>query len=106
MKYVYLNLSIVFNVASYLVYKSISNKQQSAIWFLIFAMGLLLGALNVFFFTKAIKDMRLSIAYPIFSGACIFAIVIFSYSIFGEKINIINAVGAVLVTAGIVLLSN
>ena len=69
-------------------------------------MGLLLGALNVFFFTKAIKDMRLSIAYPIFSGACIFTIVIFSYSIFGEKINIINAVGAVLVTAGIVLLSN
>jgi multidrug transporter EmrE-like cation transporter len=74
MKYIYLNLSIALNVASYLVYKSISNKQQSAAWFLIFTMGLLLGGLNVFFFTKALKYIRLNIAYPIFSGACIFII--------------------------------
>jgi multidrug transporter EmrE-like cation transporter len=106
MKYIYLNLSIALNVASYLVYKSISNIQQSAAWFLIFTMGLLLGGLNVFFFTKALKYIRLNIAYPIFSGACIFIIVIFSYVLFGEKISTINMIGAVLVTAGIVLLSN
>jgi len=27
--------------------------------------------LNVYFFTKSLKDISLSIAYPVFSGACI-----------------------------------
>ena len=80
MKYIFLNLSIAFNVASYIVYKSIAGKPQSTIWFTIFSIGLLLGGLNVFFFTKALKDIQLSIAYPIFSGACIFIIIFLSIS--------------------------
>jgi len=106
MRYGYLILSIAFNVASYLLYKSISNKQSDLFWVLIFLSGLILGGINVLFFTRALKEIKLSIAYPVFSGACIFFIVLFSNVIFGEKINAINMAGAVVVAAGIAMMSN
>jgi multidrug transporter EmrE-like cation transporter len=106
MKYVYLFLSVAFNVASYLLYKSISNRQGGIFWFIIFASGLILGGINVLFFTKALKDIELSIAYPVFSGACIFFMVLLSHVIFGERISIINMVGAIVVVVGIALMSN
>jgi multidrug transporter EmrE-like cation transporter len=79
MRYVYLFLSVAFNVASYLLYKSISNKQSDVFWFTLFGSGLILGGVNILFFTKALKDINLSIAYPVFSGACIFSMVILSH---------------------------
>ncbi len=65
MKYIYLFLSVAFNVVSYLVYKSISNKPGGLLWNVLFASGLILGGINVLFFTKALKDIPLSVAYPI-----------------------------------------
>jgi multidrug transporter EmrE-like cation transporter len=106
MKYVYLFLSVAFNVVQYLLYKSIVNKESSILWVVIFASGLILGGINVLFFTKALKDIQLSIAYPIFSGACIFFMVLLSHVIFGERISVINMVGAIVVTVGIALMSN
>lgn len=106
MKYVFLFLSVAFNVASYLLYKSISDKQDSVFWYAIFTSGLIFGCINVFLFTKALKDIPLSIAYPVFSGGCIFFMVLLSYVIFGEKISAVNMVGAVVVAVGIALMSN
>ena len=106
MRYVYLFLSVAFNVASYLLYKSISNKQGDILWFVIFASGLILGGINVLFFTRALKDIQLSIAYPVFSGACIFFMVLLSHVIFGERISVVNMVGAIVVAVGIALMSN
>jgi len=106
MKYFYLFLSVAFNVVSYLLYKSISNKQSDFLWFMVFVSGLIIGGINVLFFTKALKNIDLSIAYPIFSGACIFFMAIFSHFIFGEKITVINMVGAIIIIAGIALMSN
>ncbi len=105
MRHVYLFLSVAFNVASYLLYKSISRKPGNTLWLIVFSSGLILGSINVLFFTKALKDMKLSIAYPVFSGACIFFMMILSYVIFGEKISVINMVGAAVVVVGIALLS-
>ncbi len=105
MSYLYLSLSVLFNIVSYMLYKGISNKSQDFHWYLIFSLGLLLGIVNVFFFTKSLKNISLSIAYPIFSGACIMLIMFFSYLIFREKINTYNLVGAVVVIIGIALLS-
>jgi multidrug transporter EmrE-like cation transporter len=105
MKYVYLFLSVAFNVASYLLYKSIANKQGDILWIIVFALGLILGGINVLFFTKALKNIDLSIAYPIFSGACIFFMVTLSRVIFGERMSAINMVGAVVVVVGIALMS-
>lgn len=74
-------------------------------WYVVFIFGLILGAINVFFFTKALKDMSLSIAYPIFSGACIFFMALLSHFFFGERVTAINMIGAALVVAGIALIS-
>jgi len=86
--------------------KSISNKQNDILWFILFALGLILGGINILFFTKALKDINLSIAYPVFSGACIFFMVILSHLIFGEKISGINMVGACVIVVGIALMSD
>jgi multidrug transporter EmrE-like cation transporter len=105
MKYIYLFLSISFNVASYLLYKSISNKPSGILWTAIFGTGLALGAINVFFFTKALKDIQLSIAYPVFSGGCIFLMALLSHAIFGERMAAIHIVGAAVIVLGIALMS-
>ena len=106
MRYVYLFLSVAFNVASYLLYKSLANKQSDIFWFILFASGLILGGINILFFTKALKDINLSIAYPVFSGACMFFMVILSHLIFGEKISVVNMAGAFVIVVGIALMSN
>ncbi len=106
MKYVYLFLSIAFNVLSYIVYKSIANKEGNFLWFAIFSLGLILGGINILFFTKALKNINLSIAYPVFSGTSILLMVVLSHLIFGEKISGINMAGAVVIIAGIALISH
>ena len=106
MKYLYLSLSVAFNVASYLLYKTISHKENDVFWVMIFALGLALGIVNVFFFTKALKDINLSIAYPVFSGGCIFFMAILSRYLFGEKITVMNMNGALVIVVGIALMSN
>ncbi len=105
MSYLYLAMSVAFNVASYLVYKSISDKEHDLFWSVMFLAGLLLGAINIFLFTKALKQINFAIAYPIFSGACIAMIVILSSLIFREKLTIYNIIGAVAVVIGIVFLT-
>jgi multidrug transporter EmrE-like cation transporter len=92
-------------VASYLVYKSIAQKPHNLSWSAIFIFGLILGGVNVYLFIKALKSINLSIAYPIFSGACLALMMISSHFIFGEKISGINIVGAIVIFGGIVLLS-
>lgn len=106
MRYVYLFLAVAFNVVSYLLYKSISDKQGGLLWLVVFGSGLVLGGINVLFFTKALKDIPLSIAYPVFSGACIFFMALLSHLMFGEKMSAVNMVGAAVVVVGIALMSN
>ena len=106
MRYIYLFLSIAFNVASYLLYKSISNKPGGILWISIFATGLILGGINVFFFTKSLKEIQLSIAYPLFSGGCIFLMALLSHVIFGERIGTVHAIGAAAIVLGIALMSS
>jgi multidrug transporter EmrE-like cation transporter len=105
MKYLYLLLSIGFNVASYTLYKGISNRQSSVLWYLLLLFGLTLGGINVIFFTKALKGIQLNVAYPVFSGACILSIALISSFMFGERISYTNIAGAVVVVIGITLLS-
>jgi len=105
-KYTYLTLSVAFNVASYLMYKSIANKQGGLLWIGLFAAGLALGGINVLFFTKTLKEIQLSIAYPVFSGACIFLMAVLSHALFGERMSGVHMVGAAVIVAGIALMSN
>ncbi len=101
MKYLYLFLAVGFNAAAYMIFKSISTKQNGILWFGLFSIGLILGAINVFLFTKALKHLSLAIAYPIFSGASIALITLASYLIFGERISLTNIFGAGVIIVGI-----
>jgi len=105
MRFAYLGLAIAFNVAAYIVFKAISLRPHDSIWAAFFALGLALGAINVFFFTIALKELRLVVAYPVFAGASISAIVLASAWLFAERFTPINAVEAALVVAGIVALT-
>jgi multidrug transporter EmrE-like cation transporter len=105
LRYLFLFLSIAFNVTSYLLYKYIAQREIDFSWTLLFSFGLILGGINVWFFTKALKDITLSITYPIFSGGCIFLMVILSHLFFGERISLINMAGAGVIVLGIALMS-
>jgi multidrug transporter EmrE-like cation transporter len=58
------------------------------------------------FFTKALKDIPLSVAYPVFSGGCIFLMALFSHILFAERISATHIVGAAVIVVDIALMSN
>jgi multidrug transporter EmrE-like cation transporter len=66
----YLGLAgaVAFNIASYLVYKSIADAAPH-VWWPKFTVGLMLGGTNAFLFARSIKAIPLSVAYPVFTGA-------------------------------------
>lgn len=104
MKYAFLALAVAFNVGSYVVFKTISGKPHGLLWAALFAAGLALGAMNVFFFTVALRELRLAVAYPALSGVSIALVVLLSGWYFGEEITTANLAGAVLVVLGVVFL--
>jgi multidrug transporter EmrE-like cation transporter len=104
-KYIYLSLAVLFNVAGYMIFKAISIRQEDFVWFLSFTTALALGAVNVFFFTKALRDINFAVAYPAFSGASITLVVLVSAVIFSERIQPINLLGSATVVIGIFLLT-
>ena len=105
MNYAYLALAVVFNVAAYAVFKAIAAREHTFAWTALFLAGLVLGAINVFCFTAALRLINLAVAYPIFAGASITIIVFMSVVGFGEKVQAVNLVGAGLVMSGIALLT-
>ena len=105
MKYILLFFAVLFNVSAYVIFKTISGKPNNFQWFVIFSIGLLMGAVNTFLFTKSLKEINLGIAYPIFSAASISLIIVVSVFLFNEKFNLVNFFGALLIMLGIVLLT-
>lgn len=94
--------AVVFNVASYLVYKSIADAAPLA-WWPKFAVGLMFGAANTFLFAHSIKAIPLSVAYPVFTGASFAFITLAAALAFHERLLPIHLLGIGLVIAGIVL---
>ena len=95
---------MLFNVASYLVYRSIADAVPR-IWWPIFAVGLALGAANTFLFARSIKAIPLSIAYPVFTGASFAIITLAAALAFHERLLPIHLLGIGLVMTGIVLVT-
>ncbi len=105
MKYLNLGLAVCFNVAAYTVFRSVSHHERNAAWAAVFACGLALAAVNTGFFTAAMRQIPLSTAYPIFAGASIALVTVVSVAVFKETLTVTGMAGAVLVIAGIALLS-
>jgi len=105
MKYFLLVLAVLFNVGAYMIFKCISGKQNNFQWYALFSLGLILGAINTYLFTKSLKEINLGVAYPIFSASSVTLIILVSVLIFNEKINFINIAGAFLALVGIGMLT-
>lgn len=102
MKYLFLLLSISFNILSYTLYKFISNRQNDWIWYSVFILGLIFGAVNTYFFTKSLREINLGVAYPIFSGACIVLMLLVGTLMFKEKVTSTNIIGIIIIIIGII----
>ena len=102
--YLQLGSAVLFNVASYLVYKSIADAVPR-IWWPIFAVGLMLGAANTFLFARSIKAIPLSIAYPVFTGTSFVLITLAAALAFDERLSPLHLLGIGLVMTGIVLVT-
>jgi len=104
-QYLFLVLAVGFNVSAYIVLKRISGRGHDVVWGSMFAVGLALGAVNVYCFTRALEELRLAVAYPAFAGASIALIVLASAVLFQERISAAQGWGAAVVVLGIVLLT-
>jgi multidrug transporter EmrE-like cation transporter len=102
--YLQLGSAVVFNVASYLVYRSIADAVPR-IWWPVFAVGLMLGAANTFLFARSIKAIPLSVAYPVFTGASFAVITLAAAFAFHERLLPSHLLGIGLVVTGIVLVT-
>ena len=102
--YLQLGSAVFFNVAAYLVYKSIADAVPR-IWWPIFAIGLLLGGANTFLFARSIKTIPLSVAYPVFAGTSFALITLAAALAFHERLLPLHLLGIGLVVAGIVLVT-
>ena len=102
--YLQLGGAVFFNVAAYLVYKSIADTVPR-IWWPMFAVGLMFGAANTFLFARSIKAIPLSIAYPVFTGASFAIITLAAALAFHERLLPIHLLGIGLVMTGIVLVT-
>ena len=100
--YLGLGAAVVFNVASYLVYKLIADATPR-VWWPGFAVGLMLGAANTFLFARSIKAIPLSVAYPVFTGASFAFITLAAAAAFHERLLPNHLLGIGLVLTGIVL---
>ena len=105
MSYALLSAAVVLNVATYAIFRSIAHRPHDGAWVLLFGSGLLLGAANLFCFMAALKQLRLAVAYPVFSGATIALMVVTSALAFNERITLTMILGCAVVIAGIVLLT-
>jgi multidrug transporter EmrE-like cation transporter len=102
--YLTLGSAVAFNVASYLVYKSIAETVPR-IWWPMFAVGLMFGAANTFLFARSIKAIPLSVAYPVFTGVSFALITLAAALVFHERLLPIHLLGVGLVMTGIVLVT-
>ena len=102
--YLQLGGAVVFNVAAYVVYKSIADAVPR-IWWPVFAVGLLLGAANTFLFARSIKAIPLSVAYPVFTGISFALITLAAALAFHERLSPLHLLGIGLVIIGIVLVT-
>ncbi len=100
--YLQLGCAVFFNVASYLVYRSIVDAVPR-IWWPVFAVGLMFGAANTFLFARSIKVIPLSVAYPVFTGASFALITLAAAFAFHERLVPVHLLGIGLVVAGILL---
>ena len=107
MKYnIFLVTAFILNSVSYVFYKYSSvNSGRRTISIVLLISGLIIGALNVVFYTKSLKGINLNTAYPVFSAGSLILITIISILIFKEIMSLQKLPGIFVLVIGVVLVS-
>ena len=102
-------LSILCNVVGNLLVKQFSaTSEVRGLWdylALPFVLGIAAFGVGVIFYGRALKEIPITLAYPIQVGACILIIALFAVAVFGERLGASDAIGIALIGTGIALLS-
>ena len=100
----FLILAILFNAGASGLFK-VSAMRDSTPALLLMALGMIVGGVNAFFYTKALGKIPLSVAYPVFSAGSIVLITLASIALFRETLSLKQLAGLVLLLLGILLIS-
>lgn len=68
-------------------------------------LGILCLGIAVMSYAIALRNINLSVAYPVMTTSVVVLVALFSAIFFGEPITIVKTVGTVIVIAGVILLS-
>ena len=102
----FLVASFSLNAASYVFYKYSSiNSAKKNLSLVLLVCGLLIGAMNAFFYTKSLKGINLNIAYPVFSAFSIILVSVISIVLFREGINIQKIIGICVIVSGVIIIT-
>jgi len=104
--YLFLIIALLLNTGSYIFYKysSLSSERKTLSFFLL-TIGLLIGALNAYLYTKSLKGINLNTAYPIFSAGSLICVTLISILIFRESISIYKIMGVFILIIGVIIVS-
>lgn len=107
---VFLSLAIMFNVAANYLLKAKADKIDttsiiSQLLSVPFITVIVLFGMNLLLYSRAVKSMELSVAYPILVGSSVVAIHLLSLYVLGEKESWVRAVGAGLIVVGVLIVS-
>jgi len=70
-----------------------------------FIAGTLFFGLGLLLYTRALKEIPISVAYPVMVGISMMALSLLAIFTLGERFGFRDAVGALLVVAGVALLT-
>lgn len=92
-------------MANILIKKSTYQEEGIATFLTLnFLLGILLFALNLIFYTLALKTLHVSIGYPVLVGVSIAGVTAISIISFGEKITFMHSIGLSLIVVGVIIL--
>lgn len=99
-------LAVAFNVSHNLLFK-LSALLVGRPWlqWSVWAAALSLGAVNAFFFSRALHHLPLNLAFPVFSAASVTMVIVLSRFLYGEPLPAMRVVGALVAVLGITLVA-
>ena len=102
---VLLMLAIVFNAVANSFFKAAAGLQDlTREKFVLIGLGLLIGLANTLCFVKALEEIDLGVAFPVFSAASIILIAIISLLFFKEGLSLQKAAGLTTICIGLLLI--
>lgn len=106
MKYIMLYGSIIFNVLTNVGFNlaaiNDANPVKKWAWF---AIGLVFGLLNSYFFMESLKKIPLATASAIFFSLTIVGLFLAAHFGFGEKVSLMKFIGTGVIITGVIIVS-